>query len=222
MNIPGVTDTASSFQSTKPAPSATDSKPVISTDYQMFLKMLTAQMKNQDPLKPIDSTDYATQLATFSGVEQQVKTNQLLASLTGQLGVSGMSQVANWVGMEARAPVSALFTGQPITLYPSPAKDADKAVLVAYDAQGREVTRQDITVSFDPIQWTGTSASGGQALHGSYTFKLESYTADKLTRSTTIDVYSRIKEARLTDSGAVLLMEGGDTVAPNNIKALRP
>ena len=48
------------------------------------------------------------------------------------------------------------------------------------------------------------------------------FCSDKLTRSTTIDVYSRIKEARLTDSGAVLLMEGGDTVAPNNIKALRP
>lgn len=222
MNIPGVTDTTSNLQTTKPAAAATDSKPVISTDYQMFLKMLTAQMKNQDPLKPIDSTDYATQLATFSGVEQQVKTNQLLASLTGQLGVSGMGQVANWVGMEARAPVSAPFTGQPITLYPSPAKDVDKAVLVAYDAQGREVTRQDIAVSSDPIQWTGTSTSGGQALHGSYTFKLESYSADKLIRSDKIDVYSRIKEARLTDSGVMLLMDGGDTISYNNIKALRP
>mgnify|MGYP000871515225 CR=1 FL=1 len=220
MNIPGVTDTTPNPAAAKtPAP---DGKPVISTDYQMFLKMLTAQMKNQDPLKPIDSTDYATQLATFSGVEQQVKTNQLLSSLTGQLGVSGMGQVATWVGMEARAPVSVAFTGQPITLYPNPAKTADKVVLVAYDATGHEVTRQDIAVSPGPIQWPGTSATGGQALHGSYTFKLENYTAGKLTGTDTIDVYSRIKEARLTPTGAVLLMEGGDTVAPNNITALRP
>ena len=53
-----------------------------------FLKLLTTQMQNQDPLNPIDSTDYAAQLATFSGVEQQVRTNSLLADL-GTHGASG-------------------------------------------------------------------------------------------------------------------------------------
>ena len=56
---------------------------VIGSDFDTFLKLLTTQMKNQDPLNPIDSTDYATQLATFSGVEQQTRTNQLLESLSG-------------------------------------------------------------------------------------------------------------------------------------------
>ncbi len=41
----------------------------ISADFETFLKMLTVQMQNQDPLNPVDSSDYATQLATFSGVE---------------------------------------------------------------------------------------------------------------------------------------------------------
>ena len=49
----------------------------ISSDFNTFLRMLTVQMQNQDPLNPIDSADYAVQLATFSGVEQQVRTNQL-------------------------------------------------------------------------------------------------------------------------------------------------
>ena len=43
--------------------------------------MLTTQIKNQDPLNPMEGTEFAVQLATFSGVEQQVQTNQLLARL---------------------------------------------------------------------------------------------------------------------------------------------
>ncbi len=75
---------------------------LLSSDFQTFLKMLTTQARNQDPLNPMDSSDYAQQLATFSGVEQQVRTNTLLESLAAQLGGGGLTQYASWVGMEAR------------------------------------------------------------------------------------------------------------------------
>jgi flagellar basal-body rod modification protein FlgD len=193
----------------------------VSGDYQMFLKMLTAQMKNQDPLNPVDSTDYATQLATFSGVEQQVKTNQLLETLTGQIGLSGMAQFASWVGMEARAAVPVNFNGTPITLLPTPASGADKTVLVAYDAQNHEVMRQEIAVSTDPVNWTGADASGNSALPGTYAFQLESYQAGKIIANDKVETYSRIMETRQGDSGAVLVMESGATVLPSDVKALR-
>ncbi len=196
--------------------------PKVSTDYQMFLKMLTAQMKNQDPLNPIESSDYATQLATFSGVEQQVKTNQLLESLTSQLGVSGMGQLALWVGMEARAAVPVAFKGVPITVFPAPAKDADKTVLVAYDAQDHEVSRQVIPVSTDPLQWTGTTETGAQMLPGSYSFRLESYKSGKIIANDKVEVFSKLTEVRQSDKGAVLATETGATVLPSEVKALRP
>ena len=78
------------------------------------------QMENQDPLNPVDSSDYAVQLATFSGVEQQVQTNDLLRSLATQLGSDGMAQMLAWVGKEARAPTAAYFDGGAITLAPNP------------------------------------------------------------------------------------------------------
>jgi len=49
--------------------------------------MLTVQMQNQDPLNPVDSSDYAVQLATFSNVEQQVQTNDILRELQSQMGL---------------------------------------------------------------------------------------------------------------------------------------
>ncbi|MEZ5888269.1 MAG: flagellar hook capping FlgD N-terminal domain-containing protein [Paracoccaceae bacterium] len=195
----------------------------ISSDYQMFLKMLTTQMKNQDPLNPIQSSDYAVQLATFSGVEQQVKTNDLLAALTAQLGVTAMGQYAGWVGMEARSSAPAPFAaGQPLTVYPTPAKGADKTVLVAYDDRNREVWRQEIPVSADPVHWTGTTASGGQVLPGNYTFKLENYSGGQLTSADKVQTFSRVTEVRQGPTGPLLVLAGGATVAPGDVSALRP
>ena len=94
------TSSVTSAGTTSAAPTTTSNKALISSDFDTFLKMLTAQMQNQDPLNPMDSTDYATQLATFSGVEQQARTNELLTNLGSQMAVLGMSQLAGWVGQE--------------------------------------------------------------------------------------------------------------------------
>lgn len=50
-------------------------------DYQSFLKLLVAQMKNQDPSNPMDATQYVAQLATFSQVEQSVQMNSKLEQM---------------------------------------------------------------------------------------------------------------------------------------------
>lgn len=64
-------------------------------DYNDFLKLLLAQMQNQDPLKPMDSTEYVSQLATFSNVEQALKQNAKLDQL---LITSNIAQANGVVG----------------------------------------------------------------------------------------------------------------------------
>jgi flagellar basal-body rod modification protein FlgD len=66
-------------------------------DYQSFLRLLVAQMKNQDPTSPMESTDYVAQLATFSQVEQSVQMNAKLEQL---LAASSLSQASGIVGRE--------------------------------------------------------------------------------------------------------------------------
>ena len=61
--------------------------------YDNFLKLLLAQMKNQDPTEPMKSTDYMAQLATFSQVEQSVKTNTKLDSLLSSYSLSQADSV---------------------------------------------------------------------------------------------------------------------------------
>ncbi|WP_171883351.1 MULTISPECIES: flagellar hook assembly protein FlgD [Mesorhizobium] len=64
-------------------------------DYQSFLKLLIAEMKNQDPTKPMDSTQYVAQLATFSQVEQSVQTNTKLNQI---MQSSALSQADALIG----------------------------------------------------------------------------------------------------------------------------
>jgi len=194
---------------------------LINSDFQTFLLMLTTQMQNQDPLNPIESSDYAVQLATFSGVEQQVRTNALIESMSTQMGLSGMAQMASWVGMEARVAAPVVFDGAPITLYPNPASGADQAVLVISDPEGREISSVQVSVSTDPLTWAGTDANGAPLPSGPYTFRLENYSEGKLVETTSVEAYGRIDEVRNGADGVVLVMEGGGIVAPSDIRAVR-
>lgn len=195
--------------------------PVIASDYETFLLMMTTQLQNQDPLDPMDSDQFAVQLATFSGVEQQVLTNDLLAELTAQSTMQSMAQMAGWVGKEARVAAPVYYGGDPITLSPNPAVAADKAVLVVTDATGAEVARQEIPVTTAPYDWTGLDADGNPLPDGVYTLTLENYSGDDLLGTTEIEHYSTIEEARSSAGGTTLLFEGGVEVPALYVTALR-
>jgi len=66
-----------------------------SLDYNAFLKLLIAQMQNQDPLEPMKSSDYVAQLATFSQVEKSVEMNTRLSSV---LSAVQMQQAGALIG----------------------------------------------------------------------------------------------------------------------------
>ena len=196
-------------------------KPALSSDFETFLKMLTAQMKNQDPLNPIDSADYAVQLATFSSVEQQVQTNDLLKGLAGQMGLMSMAQLAGWVGMEARTDGPVYFDGQPITLLPKSTAGADQAFLVVRDAAGDIVQRGEIPLGSDPVEWAGVTDQGAPFAAGRYGFSLETMSNGETIETTSVGAYSRISEALNDDGQITLVMTGGIKVPSASVTGLR-
>ena len=66
--------------------------------------MLTTQLKHQDPLNPVDSADYAMQLAAFSTVEQQVLLNQKMDVLQNNLHQNTLASLSNWMGKTVKLP----------------------------------------------------------------------------------------------------------------------
>lgn len=92
MNVPNI-----SYDKSLPAGVSADQKSKTTVDYDSFLKLLVAQMKNQDPTAPMESTDYVAQLATFSQVEQSVQVNKKLDDI---LQASALSQADALIGRE--------------------------------------------------------------------------------------------------------------------------
>lgn len=216
-----VNSVATSNAAAQALATAASDKSVVNSDFDTFLKMMTAQIKNQDPLEPMSSDDFSAQLATFSGVEQQVKTNELLAALGAQMGVMGMSQYASWIGLEARAAVPAQFDGSPISISPNPAAGADGAVLVVLDGDGNEVQRQAFTPSTDDIEWAGVDDTGAPFEPGLYSFDIESYSGEDLLSVSHAEIYTEIMEAKSQNGATVLVLEGGSEINADEVSALR-
>lgn len=215
-----VTSSTTTTTTTQATTAETDSN-TISADFDTFLKMMVAQMQNQDPLDPMSADNFSTQLATFSGVEQQVKTNDLLTSLGVQLSVMGMSQFASWIGLEARAEVAAQFDGSPIDIVPDTASGADSAILVVYNSMGSEVQRLTFSPATDELQWAGVDDSGDPFDSGLYTFEIESYSGDDLLETSTPEIYAEIVEAKNVNGTTVLVFEGGGEAAASDVSAVR-
>lgn len=82
-------------------------------NYNDFLKLMIAQMKNQDPLNPTDSTQYMSQIAQFSSVEQSINTNSKLDQL---LVNSNISQASTMIGLTLKAPDGTTGTIQSVRI----------------------------------------------------------------------------------------------------------
>lgn len=204
-----------------PSGAPTASSKGLSSDFETFLKMLTTQLRNQDPLNPMDSADYAVQLATFSGVEQSVRTNQLLESMQAQFGVLSMSQLAGWVGQEARAEAPVLMDGAPVSLVLPAPSPADRAILVVRDREGAVVSREDVPAGGGNYSWLGAGATGEPLPRGIYSLSLESYVGDVLQKTSEVQHYAPIIEARGGSEGTRLVLRGGIEVSAEKVLALR-
>lgn len=92
-------DAVNSVTSNVPAASTGPQK--VGVDYDSFLKLLVAELKNQDPTEPMDATQYVSQLATFSNVEQSIQTNDKLDEI---LRAGFLQQAGSLIGRTLTSP----------------------------------------------------------------------------------------------------------------------
>lgn len=190
-------------------------------DFETFLKLLTSQMRNQDPLKPMDSTEFVAQLANFSGVEQQVRSNDRLDQIYTLLAGGNAEGMASWIGREVRAPGKAEFAGNPVDVGITPVADADRTLLVIRNDFDQIVARRSLDAADGRMSWDGRNASGAELPHGTYSFTVESYRGDALLGSQPGTVFSKVTEVRLADGAPQLILAGGGTVALDAVTGIR-
>ncbi|WP_037315258.1 flagellar hook capping FlgD N-terminal domain-containing protein [Ruegeria halocynthiae] len=217
-----ITATQPTTQNTAQAPAATPPKTSgLATDFQTFLLMLTTQAKNQDPLEPLDSSQYASQLAQFSMVEQQTRTNNLLSGLSSSMGSVNLEELTRWVGMDVRTASAFQFDGAPKTLFAQAEPAATNAVMVIRDNAGTVIDRIAVPKSEAEFVWAGVDGDGNPLPKGSYSATLESYDGDKLLSQKLASAYNKVKEAQSSDDTILLTLENGQVVSAAEVTAVR-
>ncbi len=205
----------------QPPQNGTSSTSSLASDFQTFLKMLTAQARNQDPLKPIDATEYAAQLAQFAMVEQQVKTNEALAALTDPMSDLNRAGLAGWIGLEVRTTTGTPFSGTPIPLNVTPVAGADQAILVIRDSLGNEIAREDIAPTARDFDWAGLQPDGTPYPPDTYTFSVEYLSGGQSIGVRIAETAAHVKEARLVDGTVMLRLADGRTIPASTVIAVR-
>ena len=219
--IPATSPQAQITAQVAPPVPTTSSRGALSSDFDTFLQMLTAQMRNQDPLNPLDSTEFASQLATFSSVEQQVVTNDLLGNMITLLGVGGLGDMANWVGRAVRSDAPAYFDGTPIALSVAPSHLADESYLEVYDDTDTLVQRLPLTPGQTTFEWAGVDDSGTPFVAGHYNFVVDNISQAESIGQTPVSSYQEVTEARINNGELVLVLNGGYPVDVENITGVR-
>lgn len=143
---------------------------MLASNFETFLTLLTSQLKNQDPLSPVDSNQFTAQLTQMAGVEQQLLTNDLLKGLLAAQGGGGLAGAATYIGKEATAAWSAtkLTDGEATWSYEL-ASNAASARLEVLDGSGNVVWSGDApdrTTGVHDFTWDGDAASGNDGQEG--------------------------------------------------------
>jgi flagellar basal-body rod modification protein FlgD len=146
-----------------------------------FLSLLTAQLKNQDPLSPMDSTQFTQQLVGFAGVEQQINANSNLETLIGLNQASIGAQAVSYIGKEVQAESATLplQDGSAKYTYTLP-EDAKTCQIVIKDSSGAVVKTEQgkLTKGTYHMTWDGKNAYGEKMDDGAYTLEVQAKAAD--------------------------------------------
>lgn len=149
----------------------------LADDFQQFLTLLTTQLQNQDPLSPMDSTEFTNQLVQFSQVEQQINTNAKLDNLVAMQLASISSVALGYVGMD----ISYISTemnydgATPIDITYALAEEAVTSKINVYNEDGELVYSADApkNTGMNAFTWSGIKTNGEPVPAGTYTVKID-------------------------------------------------
>jgi flagellar basal-body rod modification protein FlgD len=205
--------------------STSPSDPALLTqNFNTFLTLLTTQLKNQDPLSPLDTNQFTQQLVSFSQVEQAIDTNKNLQSLIALQNSSETISALPLVGrtIEYSDSTAPLSNGQATFSYTLPG-NAAAGTLAVVDANGKVVFSQSIETAAGrhAFTWNGKTAAGGTAADGDYSLKIVAADARGQPIAASITAVGQVSGVSVVNNAATLNV-GGVSVPMSELLNIQP
>lgn len=189
---------------------------------QNFLKMLTAQLQNQDPLNPMDSAGMTTQLAQLNMVDGINKMSTTMTSLLSQIQSTDFINMSTTVGKTAMAEGNkVLFDGQSVNLAAKLLNDATSVTATIKDSRGNTVAETDLgrgSQGLFNFIWDGLDGEGNTLPGGFYSVSIVAKTAEGNTEYPKVYTSSRVATVGKEGSEIEVTLADGRTIKPSDIE----
>jgi flagellar basal-body rod modification protein FlgD len=197
----------SSAASAKSQSAASSSRSALSANFDTFLKLLTEQLKNQDPTDPMDTGEFTQQLVQYSQVEQQINTNKNFETLIGLQRTSSASAALGYLGktVVTKGDLASLQSGAANWSYQLPSNAAETQLVVT-DERGRIVRtlNGERGAGTHTFNWDGKGQNGQTLADGVYRLEVRAKDAEGKSVKAQITSTGVVGETDLSGTDPVL------------------
>ncbi|MFZ2620245.1 MAG: flagellar hook capping FlgD N-terminal domain-containing protein [Alphaproteobacteria bacterium] len=200
-------------------------------NFNTFLKLLTTQLQNQDPLKPMEGTDFTAQLAQFSQLEQQIKSNGNLEALVQARDYNAQTLAVSYIGKEVLAPVGSEFAPMKGALAEGGDMDFGYKLNDAVYQAKVEIRTTDgalvrtlqggTTKGLNTLTWDGKNDDGKAVDAGNYNVQVSAIKADGTKVAHTLYNYAEVEAVAADGSDVTLNLVNGKKVSFDDVRQVR-
>jgi flagellar basal-body rod modification protein FlgD len=214
---------AASASTATPGTKTATNRTTIVQNFDTFLNLLTTQLKNQNPLEPLDTNQFTQQLVQFASVEQQLKSNDTLSALLTSAQTSTLTNAAAFLGNNITADgKTTRLQGGAATWQLTAPRAASEAVITIKDASGAVVSTQKkaLTIGQQSFAWDGRTSTGAVAPDGDYSITVTARDASGQDMAVATELTGTVDGVDL--SGAVpTLLVGSSRIPLTSVTSVR-
>jgi flagellar basal-body rod modification protein FlgD len=188
-----------------------------------FMRILLKQLNYQDPLNPMDSTQFTSQLTQFSSLEQLTNINSTLDNVLAFQHSMQNASITNLIGRTVKASGDTTYLKNTANVNYELSKDAASVKISIYDGAGKLVTTRDAgpQLKGDNIFiWDGKDVSGNQMQEGAYTFEVKAKDASGAVNVLT-NSFGMVTGVVFEDDLAYLVLNDGRNINLNEIQSIQ-